>query len=59
MFIYFGFGFADAGLTIVGGGGAEWIIGTLNPGEGIPTGNPGTGFGPALSKSYGLLEDLV
>jgi hypothetical protein len=30
--------------VVLGGGGVECIIGTLNPGEGKPTGNPGTGF---------------
>jgi hypothetical protein len=46
MWISFVLGLATAGVVIViGGGGVGCIIGTLNPGEGRPTGNPGTAFG--------------
>lgn len=45
MLISLVFGLATAGVVIaIGGGGVGCIIGTLNPGDGRPTGNPGTTF---------------
>ena len=59
IWIYFVFGFATVGVVVViGGGGVGCIIGTLNPGDGRPTGNPGTTFGKVFSKSYGLFMVL-
>ncbi len=60
MFIYFVFGFiVPEDEVVIGGGGVECIIGALKPGEGKPTGKPGTGFEIVLSKSYGLFVLLV
>lgn len=60
MWIYFVFGFVMVEVgVVVGGGGVVWIVGTLNPGAGRPTGNAGTDFGIVLSKSYGLFVDFT
>ena len=51
--------FKAVDTAVIGGGGVACMRGTLNPGDGNPTGNPGTGFETVLSKSYGLFVDFV
>lgn len=60
MWIYLVFGFITLKVEVVtGGGGVAWIVGTLNPGAGRPTGNAGTTLEVVLSKSYGLFVDFT